>query len=127
MKLLKEFRARHSKFELTRQELSNAEKLFDLSITSYPHIMDMEKDLRGMAQVFDLYEAQRVSTPVQCISCLNILRDVARKKYRAVDECASSKPSAKLGSLPMKNLKTIIMLLHVKPVVSKTLFLLRCN
>ena len=44
-----------------------------------------------------------------------IFRDVARKKYRAVDAYSrvySSKPSAKQGSLPMKNLKTIIILLH---------------
>ena len=42
-------------------------------------------------------------------------RDVARKKYRVVDAYSgvySSKPSVKQGSLPMKNLKTIIILLQ---------------
>ena len=47
--------------------------------------------------------------------------------YRAVDACSgvcSSKPSAKQGSLPMKNLKTIIMVscYTVKTVVSKHCF-----
>ena len=57
----------------------------------------------------ELYEANALLVfSYQC-------RDVARKKYRAVDAYSgvcSSKPSAKQGSLPMKNLKTIIMLLH---------------
>ena len=48
------------KFEKERQELANAEKLFDLPVTMYPKLMDMQKELAGLEKVFSLYEAQRV-------------------------------------------------------------------
>ena len=59
--LLKEYQARYSEFEAQRGELTNAEKLFDLSITGYPHLVEVEKELKNSALVFELYEAQRVS------------------------------------------------------------------
>lgn len=60
VKLLKEYQALYSEFEVQRGELTNAEKLFDLSITSYPHLLEVEKELKNLTLVFELYEAQRV-------------------------------------------------------------------
>ena len=60
VKLLKEYQALYAEFETQRGELTNAEKLFDLSITGYPNMVEMEKELKNVAMVFELYEAQRV-------------------------------------------------------------------
>ena len=58
---MKEYQVLYSEFEAQRGELTNAEKLFDLSITGYPHLLEVEKDLKNSVLVFELYEAQRVS------------------------------------------------------------------
>lgn len=60
VKLLKEFQAEYAKYEKQRQELTNAEKLFDLPITLYPGLVEVDKELKNIARVYDLYEAQRV-------------------------------------------------------------------
>ena len=60
MKLLKEFQAQYKVFENRRQELTNAEKLFDLPITMYADLIEVDRDLRNLAMVYDLYETQRV-------------------------------------------------------------------
>ena len=60
VKLLKEFQAQYKTFESRRQELTNAEKLFDLPITMYADLMEVDRDLKHMAMVYDLYETQRV-------------------------------------------------------------------
>ena len=64
VKLLKEYQALYCEFETQRGELTNAEKLFDLPITGYPNLLELEKELKNLALVFDLYEAQRVCTYV---------------------------------------------------------------
>ena len=38
-------------FDAERQELANAEKLFDLPITAYPHLLEVQKQMKGMQQV----------------------------------------------------------------------------
>lgn len=40
--------------------MANAEKLFGLSITLYPELLDMEKELKGLDQIFTIYENQKV-------------------------------------------------------------------
>ena len=62
VKLLKEYQAEYLKYENQRQELTNAEKLFDLPITLYPGLVEVDKELKNMTKIYDLYEAQRVST-----------------------------------------------------------------
>ena len=62
--LMKEFQAEYMKYENQRQELTNAEKLFDLPITLYPGLVEVDKELKNMARVYDLYEAQRVWHPL---------------------------------------------------------------
>lgn len=61
VKKLKDFQAQFAELEKERQELVNAEKLFDLPITLYSDLIDVDNQLQGMAKVFELYEAQRVS------------------------------------------------------------------
>ena len=67
VKLLKEFQAEYAKYEKQRQELTNAEKLFDLPITLYPGLVEVDKELKNIARVYDLYEAQRVRQPLLTI------------------------------------------------------------
>lgn len=38
-----------------REALVLAEKLFDLPITSYPELLEVETELRSLAQIFELY------------------------------------------------------------------------
>lgn len=49
-----------AKIEAGRQELANAEKLFDLPITVYPELLSIHKDMRGLRKIFDVYKAQKV-------------------------------------------------------------------
>ena len=51
--------------EQHRQELSNAEKLFDLPITNYPGILEVDRDIRNISKVYELYAAQKVSKTSQ--------------------------------------------------------------
>ena len=62
VKLLKEFQEEYAKYENQRQELSNAEKLFDLPITLYPGLVEVDRQLKNIASVYQLYEAQRVKS-----------------------------------------------------------------
>ena len=59
--LLKEFQKLYAEQERQRQELTMAEKLFDLPITMYPDLVEVDKELKNLAKVYELYEAQRVS------------------------------------------------------------------
>lgn len=61
VELLKRFKEEFANFEKERQELANAEKLFGLSITLYPELLDMEKELKGLDQIFSIYENQKAS------------------------------------------------------------------
>ena len=61
MELLEEFKKEYATMEQRRQELTNAEKLFDLPITTYPDVMEVDKDIRNMSRVYELYQAQKVS------------------------------------------------------------------
>lgn len=49
--------ARHEK---SRQELANAEKLFDLPITMYPQLLKVQKEMGGLRMIYDLYEGLKV-------------------------------------------------------------------
>ena len=70
--LVKEFQEQYNVYEKQRQELANAEKLFDLPITKYDDLIEVDKDLRNLTKVYELYEAQRVS-------CSTYLKGTHRK------------------------------------------------
>uniref|UniRef100_A0A8C5K168 Dynein, axonemal, heavy chain 10 n=1 Tax=Jaculus jaculus TaxID=51337 RepID=A0A8C5K168_JACJA len=59
--LLGSFERELAKYEKSRQELANAEKLFDLPITMYPELLKVQKEMTGMRLVYDLYEALKVA------------------------------------------------------------------
>jgi hypothetical protein len=62
---MKSFRKEVGELELVRQELANAEKLFDLPITMYPDLLDVQKQMKGLEMVYNLYEEQLVGTSKQ--------------------------------------------------------------
>lgn len=43
-----------------RQELANAEKLLDLPVTLYPEVINIQKDMKGLRQIYNVYKAQKV-------------------------------------------------------------------
>lgn len=64
MELLKRFKEEFSKYEKERQELTNAERLFGLPISMYPELNQMEKELKGLDQIFSIYTSQQASENV---------------------------------------------------------------
>ncbi|XP_029296329.1 dynein heavy chain 10, axonemal [Cottoperca gobio] len=42
-----------------RQELANAEKLLDLPVTVYPDVIGMQKDMKGLRQIYGVYKAEK--------------------------------------------------------------------
>ncbi len=57
---MKQYKVEVEKLENERQELANAERLFDLPITMYPELLQVQKDMKGMEQIYNLYEDQKV-------------------------------------------------------------------
>ncbi|XP_066511362.1 dynein axonemal heavy chain 10-like isoform X1 [Hoplias malabaricus] len=50
-----------AKMEADRQELANAEKLFDLSITMYPELLNVQREMSGLRQIYEIYKAQKAA------------------------------------------------------------------
>ncbi|XP_072367150.1 dynein axonemal heavy chain 10 isoform X2 [Scyliorhinus torazame] len=61
LEILGKFESEVEEFERNRQELANAEKLFDLSITMHPELLSLQKEVKGLRQIYDIYKAQRVA------------------------------------------------------------------
>jgi dynein heavy chain, axonemal len=49
------------KLENEKQELTNAERLFNLPISSYPELLQVQKEMKGLEDLYKLYEEQKVS------------------------------------------------------------------
>ena len=60
VELMKTYRVEVNKYEAERQELANAEKLFDLPITMYPDLQNVQKQMKGLEMVYALFEEQTV-------------------------------------------------------------------
>jgi len=58
--LLRQYKLEMEKIESERQELANAEKLFDLPITTYHELLQVQKELKGLEQIFAIYDEQKV-------------------------------------------------------------------
>ena len=67
---MKEYVKEVERFETDRQELANAEKLFDLPITMYPDLLQIQKEMRGLEQIYQLYEDQKACSAASCSLCL---------------------------------------------------------
>lgn len=55
------YEAELAKIEAERQGLANAEKLFDLPITTYPELLNVHRDMKGLRQIYEIYQVQKVS------------------------------------------------------------------
>ena len=62
VKLLKAYKDELTKFEHDKQELTNAERLFNLPISSYIALMQVQKEMKGLEDLYALYEVQKVRT-----------------------------------------------------------------
>ena len=70
MELLKQYREEVDELEANRQELTNAEKLFELPITMYPELVKVQKEMAGMDSVYNIYFEQKVCVCV--CACLHV-------------------------------------------------------
>nr|XP_026696380.1 dynein heavy chain 10, axonemal isoform X1 [Ciona intestinalis]XP_026696381.1 dynein heavy chain 10, axonemal isoform X2 [Ciona intestinalis] len=61
LKILTQFRKDLQKYEADRQELTNAEKLFDLQITPYPNLVRVQNEMKGLEMIYALYQEQSVA------------------------------------------------------------------
>uniref|UniRef100_UPI000FC45FB7 Dynein axonemal heavy chain 10 n=1 Tax=Bos taurus TaxID=9913 RepID=UPI000FC45FB7 len=61
VELLATFDKELMKHEKNRQELANAEKLFDLPITMYPELLKVQKEMSGLKVIYELYEELKVA------------------------------------------------------------------
>ncbi len=61
LKLLKTFREELKKLEDAKQELTNAERLFNLPISSYSALVQVQKEMRGLEELYKLYDEQKKS------------------------------------------------------------------
>ena len=59
-KLLKSYRDELHKLENEKQELTNAERLFNLPISSYPEFVHVQKDMKALEDLYKLFEEQKV-------------------------------------------------------------------
>ena len=59
-KLLKSFRDELHKLEHDKQELTNSERLLNLPISSYGALVQVQKEMRGLEDLYKLYEEQKV-------------------------------------------------------------------
>ncbi|XP_067660223.1 dynein axonemal heavy chain 10-like [Haliotis asinina] len=61
LELMKTHREEVAQYEAQRQELANAERLFDLPITMYPDLLQVQKEMKGFEQIYALYEEQKAA------------------------------------------------------------------
>lgn len=57
-----EYEKNLAKVVAAQQELANAQKLLDLPISVYLDLINVQKDMKGLRQIYDVYEAQKVNT-----------------------------------------------------------------
>ncbi|KAG9262045.1 dynein heavy chain 10, axonemal [Astyanax mexicanus] len=50
-----------AKIEAGRQDLVGAEKLFDLPITTYPELLKVQREMRALRQIYEVYKAQQAA------------------------------------------------------------------
>ena len=59
VKKMKDYSKEVADLEAERQELINAQKLFDLPITSYPELLQIQKSMKGLESIYQIYEDQK--------------------------------------------------------------------
>ncbi|XP_064322361.1 dynein axonemal heavy chain 10 [Phalacrocorax carbo] len=61
LELMAIFEKEVEKLEKIHQELGSVEKLFDLPVTVYPDLMKAQNDMKGLKQIYEIYELQRAA------------------------------------------------------------------
>ncbi|KAM6051570.1 dynein axonemal heavy chain 10-like [Theristicus caerulescens] len=61
LELMAIFEKEVEKLEKVHQELGSIEKLFDLPVTVYPDLMKAQNDMKGLKQIYEIYELQRAA------------------------------------------------------------------
>ncbi|KAG9351776.1 hypothetical protein JZ751_023027 [Albula glossodonta] len=61
MSLMGTFEKELARIESGRQDLANAEKLFNLPITMYPELVRVQKEMIGLRQIYEIYKAQKMA------------------------------------------------------------------
>ncbi|XP_071945421.1 dynein axonemal heavy chain 10-like [Antedon mediterranea] len=61
LELLEKYKKEVAAYDRDRQELANAEKLFDLPITSYTELMQVQKEMNGLDQIYTIYKEQKAA------------------------------------------------------------------
>ncbi|KAJ8266677.1 hypothetical protein GJAV_G00133350 [Gymnothorax javanicus] len=61
LSLMATFEAELASIEAGRQELANAEKLLSLPITMYPELVQVQHEMAGLRQIYEIYNAQKVA------------------------------------------------------------------
>ena len=59
LSILKSYKIQQLEMESQRVELAKAEKLFDLQITSFPELLEVDKEIKALGQIYSLYEEQK--------------------------------------------------------------------
>lgn len=54
--------------EASRQDLAKAEKLFNLPITMYPELLNVQKEMKGLRQIYEIYKSQKVRMTIHYIN-----------------------------------------------------------
>ncbi|XP_028270606.1 dynein heavy chain 10, axonemal isoform X2 [Parambassis ranga] len=57
--IMEKYEADLAKVVASRQELTNAEKLLDQPVTAYPEVASIQKDMRALRQIYDVYKAHK--------------------------------------------------------------------
>ena len=86
-------------FVLYRQELTNAEKLFDLPITTYPNLVRVQTEMRGLEQIYALYEEQKNAREEWAQTLwanlnVNLVRFDSVKQSKGVNKCTGINSSS---------------------------------
>ncbi|XP_074463065.1 dynein axonemal heavy chain 10 [Larus michahellis] len=61
LELVAIFEKEVEKLEKIHQELGSVEKLFDMPVTVYPDLMKAQNDMKGLKQIYEIYELQRAA------------------------------------------------------------------
>lgn len=89
------------KLEKVHQELGSVEKLFDLPVRVYPDLIKAQNDLKGLKQIYEIYELQRVSIALRVHRHTRIRAHTPRKGVGGEEEDALSSSYCQLCSKPV--------------------------
>ncbi|XP_052412947.1 dynein axonemal heavy chain 10 [Carassius gibelio] len=59
LKIMATYETELDKVEASRQKLAKAEKLFNLPITMYPELLNVQKEMKGLRQIYEIYKSQK--------------------------------------------------------------------